>query len=95
MNTCKVLKMDFCFRNTRLFNTRKRNLTCQEKAHCCLERGKRFTTQSSLREHQQIHTGARPYQCSYCGRTFTGRRQLPTHLGVHTAEKPYTLYYTL
>ncbi|XP_067882204.1 zinc finger protein 239-like [Heterodontus francisci] len=41
--------------------------------------GKRFTQSSYLLIHQSVHTGERPFTCSYCGIRFTQSSCLQIH----------------
>uniref|UniRef100_A0A8B9JJ67 C2H2-type domain-containing protein n=1 Tax=Astyanax mexicanus TaxID=7994 RepID=A0A8B9JJ67_ASTMX len=59
----------------------------KEKTHHCLDCGRSFTEQSSLKKHQHIHTGEKPYQCSVCGKSFNQQGNLKRHLRIHTGEK--------
>ncbi|KFO52430.1 Zinc finger protein 544, partial [Corvus brachyrhynchos] len=56
--------------------------------HKCLECGKGFRWNSSLREHQGIHTGEKPYECGECGKSFGQSYHLIRHQIIHTREWP-------
>uniref|UniRef100_A0A8C6TJ71 C2H2-type domain-containing protein n=1 Tax=Neogobius melanostomus TaxID=47308 RepID=A0A8C6TJ71_9GOBI len=56
----------------------------EHKKHQCSVCNKRFGFESDLRRHIRVHTGERPYRCSYCEKTFT------RHMRTHTGERPYS-----
>uniref|UniRef100_A0A3P9J286 C2H2-type domain-containing protein n=1 Tax=Oryzias latipes TaxID=8090 RepID=A0A3P9J286_ORYLA len=40
-------------------------------------------------QHELIHTGERPHQCTVCGKTFLTANELRLHNRYHTGERPY------
>ncbi|XP_024137887.1 myoneurin isoform X2 [Oryzias melastigma] len=55
----------------------------------CSECNKLFKDVSSLRRHEKIHKGLKPFSCIFCSKTFRQATQLKTHLRIHTGEKPF------
>jgi uncharacterized Zn-finger protein len=51
----------------------------------CPECMKFFSSNQSLKEHQFLHTKARPYSCSLCGKSFRYGSQLCIHKRTHFA----------
>ena len=56
----------------------------------CSYCGKKFFSKSGFHEHQNKHTGDKPFQCHECGMSFAHRSTLEKHkLFVHTTERPF------
>ncbi|XP_069041437.1 zinc finger protein 135 [Lepisosteus oculatus] len=59
----------------------------------CAECGRAFNSNSNLRVHLHVHTGARPYACQDCGKSFSQSGALKIHRRIHTGERPYVCSY--
>ncbi|KAI0189374.1 hypothetical protein EV127DRAFT_341400, partial [Xylaria flabelliformis] len=50
----------------------------------------RFSGQQALQQHERIHSGDKPYKCTFenCAMAFKQKSALTMHLRTHTGEKP-------
>ena len=45
------------------------------------------------RQHELVHTGEKPYSCTYCDKKFTQSHSLKSHERTHKGEKPFACDY--
>ncbi|ALC44503.1 CG17328 [Drosophila busckii] len=60
-----------------------RNIHEKVKDQACRFCPKRFAVVQTLRNHELIHTGEKPFDCNICGKAFRQKLNLQTHLKTH------------
>lgn len=75
------------------FNLKKHIQVCHLKKHSfiCHQCNKTFVSKQNLREHTFIHSGAKPFKCSFCGKKFRQTSQLCMHKRAHKKKYAETL----
>ncbi|KAI4903815.1 hypothetical protein NFI96_014575 [Prochilodus magdalenae] len=59
------------------------------EAYLCPVCGKALRDPHTLRAHERLHTGDRPYKCEQCGKGYTMATKLRRHMKSHLEEKPH------
>ena len=67
----------------------KSGMKISARIRSCKYCEKTFTQQHSVKTHERIHTGEKPYSCKYCEKKFSQQQSVKAHERIHTGEKPY------
>uniref|UniRef100_A0A182LXE0 C2H2-type domain-containing protein n=1 Tax=Anopheles culicifacies TaxID=139723 RepID=A0A182LXE0_9DIPT len=87
-HTCDVCGSAFV--NKGLLKRHRRSLHSTDLLFECKLCSKKFAVVEKLKIHQRVHTGERPFECSFCPRTFLHFSDRKRHeMAIHTGERPF------
>ncbi|XP_051756202.1 zinc finger protein 408 isoform X2 [Ctenopharyngodon idella] len=84
----KPYKCDHCdLRFSQVPELRRHLISHTGEVYLCPVCGKALRDPHTLRAHERLHTGDRPYKCEQCGKGYTMATKLRRHLKSHLEEK--------
>nr|XP_033778453.1 zinc finger and BTB domain-containing protein 40 isoform X2 [Geotrypetes seraphini] len=90
--TCDICGKEFAHPSGMQYHKRTEHF--DEKPFSCSDCGAKFAANSTLKNHQRLHTGERPYVCKHCHMTFTQAAALAYHTKKkHSEGKMYVCQY--
>ncbi|XP_055591719.1 zinc finger protein 709-like [Uranotaenia lowii] len=89
-NCCEI-----CFRSFNNYRALIRHMSQQQRpimtgGYTCSTCGIQKKSIATLRDHENIHTGAKPYKCDVCSKAFSSKTILNNHMIVHRQERPFS-----
>uniref|UniRef100_A0A8C2KZS8 Zinc finger protein 408 n=1 Tax=Cyprinus carpio TaxID=7962 RepID=A0A8C2KZS8_CYPCA len=86
----KPYQCDHCeLRFSQVPELRRHLISHTGEVYLCPVCGKALRDPHTLRAHERLHTGDRPYRCEQCGKGYTMATKLRRHLKSHLEEKPH------